>query len=91
MIPVPALAKRSGLGAQRRARIEVSSPAARILPAVPDEDHGDSNRPTSVSLCPIARHPNLGVQRRARDERNWSCLDNVRTVRCVSTMVASNP
>jgi hypothetical protein len=46
------------LGAQRRARIEVRSPAARTLPSVPDEDQDDWTRPTSVSLS-LAPPPNL--------------------------------
>jgi hypothetical protein len=57
-------------GAQRRARIEVSSPALRTLPSVPEDDH-DADRRTSVSPT-LARYPNRGAQRRMRTRLSTS-------------------
>jgi hypothetical protein len=59
---VPTLARYPNPGAQRRARIEVNSPAARTLPSVRDPDQTNGGRPD------FAKQPDLGAQRRTRIE-----------------------
>jgi hypothetical protein len=51
-------------GAQRRARIEVSSPALRTLPSVRDKDPDDSNRPPDSPQTFSPHRPIPGAQRR---------------------------
>jgi hypothetical protein len=46
----------------------------RRLPSVPDEDHEDSNRRTSVSLS-LAPRPIPGAKRRTRIERPDSWIE----------------
>jgi hypothetical protein len=67
----------SDLGAQRRARIEVSSPATRTSPSLQSPDHNHLDRPTARrTISPLAPSPDC---RRAAPNADPMCRSTART------------